>query len=582
MKNQAKGRSFFSKILFYFMLVSILPVILLGFFTKFISQQVSMNRVENQLIQATQVTESRVNNLLTTYKDKLTVFCNDAEIYSILSINNQSQEDINKIYNKMYLLLSGQTSKMEMHLFKADDSFSVSTSKLPKIYNVSHNRQWGLFRAISNSISPIVYPNRYTMDNGVEIALSIAKTIRDGDKIIGYAVIDIPEKALRDYMHAGEGSLPLAYTITDKQFYVVYNETFPMDKVNFFNADFKHSLIKNDLSTRFYNLNDQKLLVANKNSNMNNLIIMCSVPVDLILDNFNYITLTTSIIAVFSLLLCFIVSWVLARSVTKPIKNIVSVIKKVETGDMTARTDINRDDEIGDLASGLNKMIVKVDNLFKVNLEKQDRLRLAELKNLYSQINPHFLYNTLDSIKWLAKLKQFDDINTVVTKLGLLLKNNINNHIDIVTVEESMKFIESYLAIEKIRYAEKLNIDIYVDPNILYCKIPKLTIQPIVENAIIHGIENKIGAGTISIRFYQNNEDIVFEVKDDGIGMSGEKLAEIKTAIKSSETNDSIGLQNTNRRLKLYYGEKYGIKIQSKQNIGTTVILAVPMIKSEE
>ena len=145
-----------------------------------------------------------------------------------------------------------------------------------------------------------------------------------------------------------------------------------------------------------------------------------------------------------------------------------------------------------------------------------------------------------------------------------------------------MKFIESYLAIEKIRYAEKLNIDIYVDPNILYCKIPKLTIQPIVENAIIHGIENKIGAGTISIRFYQNNEDIVFEVKDDGIGMSGEKLAEIKTAIKSSETNDSIGLQNTNRRLKLYYGEKYGIKIQSKQNIGTTVILAVPMIKSEE
>ena len=284
---------------------------------------------------------------------------------------------------------------------------------------------------------------------------------------------------------------------------------------------------------------------------------------DLILDNFNYITLTTSIIAVFSLLLCFIVSWVLARSVTKPIKNIVSVIKKVETGDMTARTDINRDDEIGDLASGLNKMIVKVDNLFKVNLEKQDRLRLAELKNLYSQINPHFLYNTLDSIKWLAKLKQFDDINTVVTKLGLLLKNNINNHIDIVTVEESMKFIESYLAIEKIRYAEKLNIDIYVDPNILYCKIPKLTIQPIVENAIIHGIENKIGAGTISIRFYQNNEDIVFEVKDDGIGMSGEKLAEIKTAIKSSETHDSIGLQNTNRRLKLYYGEKYGIKIQS-------------------
>lgn len=582
MKNQVKGRSFFSKILFYFMLVSILPIILLGFFTKFISQQISINRVEHQLTQATKVTEARVNDLLTTYKDKLTVFCSDAEIYSILSTKNQSQEDINKIYNKMYLLLSGQSPKMEMHLFKADDSFSVSTSKLPEIYNVSSYGQWGLFRSIANSISPIVYPNKYTMDNGTEISLSMAKTIRDGDKIIGYAVIDVPERALRDYLHSGESTLPLAYTITDKQFYVVYNETFPMDKVNFFNADFKYSLIKNDLSTRFYNLNGQKLLVANKNSNINNLIILCSVPVDLILDNFNYITLTTSLVAIFSILLCFLVSWGLARGITKPIKSIVSVIKKVETGDMTARTDINSADEIGELATGLNKMIVKVDNLFKVNLEKQDRLRLAELKNLYSQINPHFLYNTLDSIKWLAKLKQYDDINTVVTKLGLLLKNNINNHIDIMSVEESMKFIESYLAIEKIRYAEKLNIDIYVDPNIMCCKIPKLTIQPIVENAIIHGIENKIGAGTISLKFYQHNDDIIFEVKDDGVGMSEERLAEINKAIKSAETNHSIGLQNTNRRLKLYYGEKYGIEIQSKLNLGTIVIVTVPMIQLEE
>jgi len=306
------------------------------------------------------------------------------------------------------------------------------------------------------------------------------------------------------------------------------------------------------------------------------LIFVGEIPLDIVIQNNNYITLITTISALVALVLCLTLTVLLARSFTKPIKNIVKTMKKVEKGDLNARTSINRKDEFGYLSIKFNDMIERLDDLFQKDREKQDRLRLAEIKYLQAQINPHFLYNTLDSIKWLAKLNGVNEISIIVSKLGNLLKNSINNNSDTMTVAESMILIDSYLEIQQIRYNDKFKSEIQIDNSIMKYTVPKLIIQPIVENAIVHGIENKIGNGIVKITGGLEGENIVFEVIDDGVGISQQKIQDL---IESNTVDgaSSIGLSNINNRIKLYYGDKYGIEVFSEIDKGTKVRVTMPI-----
>jgi two-component system sensor histidine kinase YesM len=253
-------------------------------------------------------------------------------------------------------------------------------------------------------------------------------------------------------------------------------------------------------------------------------------------------------------------------------------MEKVEKGDIHARVEICRgDDEIAYMARRFNEMVESLDDLFQKNMEKQDRLRLAEIKSLQAQINPHFLYNTLDSIKWLAKLNGVDEVSVIVSKLGNLLKNSIHSEGDLDTVEESMYLIDSYLSIQKIRFKNKFDIVVDIDEAILQCLVPKLVIQPIVENAIVHGIENKIGKSTVKITGKKENDRIVFEVEDDGAGISRENLEKLRNSVALTRITENVALANIHNRIKLYYGEKYGIEIYSEEGKGTRVRVAMPV-----
>lgn len=579
MEKKRRPTSFFSKLLIYFMIVSLLPIIFLGFFTNFLSNKISEDNVMSQLKATAESAGSNIDSLLEEYKNGLNLFCEDEELHEILTDDIHTDNDVNSIYKKIYLLLAGRTSELNMHVIRSDNSFSVSTTELPQMYNTQRLSYWGLFRAVSESNKSIVYTNRYISERGVKIAISVAKAIRDKDRILGYAIIDIPEQALRTVLLSSNSILPVDYTIMDSRFYVVYDEAFSDLIGTFFNLEFRDSLAQGEYGSRFYDLNENRVLVANKNLRKNDIILLCTLPLGMVIQNNDYIKFITVVLAIAAGILCFIASLLIAQSITRPIKGIGLVMKRVEEGDMTARAQIINNDEIGFMARGLNKMIAKLDELFKTNLEKQDRLRLAEIKNLYSQINPHFLYNTLDSLKWLAKLNRSDEINIIVEKLGILLKNSINNKKDIITVEENIKIIDSYLAIQKIRYSDKINVDISIDPDIYECNVPKLIIQPIVENAIIHGIENKMGNANLSIKGYRKDDDIVFEISDDGVGIDDAKLGGL--IAPKDEGGSGIGLMNSDRRIKLYYGEKYGIDIKSKVGIGTTVTITMPMIKME-
>jgi len=228
-------------------------------------------------------------------------------------------------------------------------------------------------------------------------------------------------------------------------------------------------------------------------------------------------------------------------------------------------------------------MVAQLNEQFRTNLERQDRLRLAEYKNLQAQISPHFLSNTLESIKWLARLHMDDEIQIIVEKLGVLLKSGMVFKRDMITLGEELNVVESYLTIQKIRYEDKFTSRIEVPIEFESCSVPNLIIQPIVENAIVHSVEKTRGHTLLEIHAERTGELLEIRIHDNGPGIALDRLEGILCGTQTHHTDrESIGLTNVHKRLKLYFGEPYGLRIESTEGVGTTVTISMPFRSGDE
>jgi two-component system sensor histidine kinase YesM len=212
--------------------------------------------------------------------------------------------------------------------------------------------------------------------------------------------------------------------------------------------------------------------------------------------------------------------------------------------------------------------------------EEQKQLRKAEFELLQAQINPHFLYNTLDAIVWSAEAGNQKQVVKMVGSLSDFFRTSLNKGKEIVTIKEELQHVRSYLEIQQIRYQDILTYEIEAEDDIGGYKIPKITIQPIVENALYHGIKNKRGGGKITVSGKSEGDDIVITVHDDGQGMDFDRLMQVQNSLLSNDENDKAiyGLYNVNERIRLEFGEDYGIKIESIHGVGTTVTVRLPKI----
>ena len=214
--------------------------------------------------------------------------------------------------------------------------------------------------------------------------------------------------------------------------------------------------------------------------------------------------------------------------------------------------------------------------LMEQNVEEQRQKRKSELKALQAQINPHFIYNTLDSIIWMAEWGKTKEVVLMTSSLAKLLRQSISNQNELVRVEEEVEYTRSYLTIQKMRYKDKLKYEILVNPEIQSKKIPKLVLQPLVENAIYHGIKYKEGKGVVCIDGYKEGSSMVLKVQDDGIGMNEEQLKKIFEKRETDTRRNGVGVLNVHERIQLYYGKEYGLKFSSIEGFGTTVEIRIP------
>lgn len=282
----------------------------------------------------------------------------------------------------------------------------------------------------------------------------------------------------------------------------------------------------------------------------------------------------------------FVVSKI-AKSLTSPLRETAEAMAQFATGDFDVRLSVDREDEIGKMNEVFNKAIEDIQVLMQKVTQAEILKREMEFKTLQSQMNPHFLYNTLDAINWMAFKKGEEDICNLITAISSLLRESISNKQSLVTLRQELDYVKNYLHIQQVRFHDYFTIYYDVDESLLDQMIPKLVIQPIVENAIIHGLENG-QSGTsllISVKQYENTIHIV--VKDDGIGISQARIDELfsekeNEPAKQNRFHTNLGIYAVRKRLQFLYGEAYGVQIQSKEGEGTTVTLQIPHLEEPQ
>lgn len=280
-------------------------------------------------------------------------------------------------------------------------------------------------------------------------------------------------------------------------------------------------------------------------------------------------------------MLLLILSYYIPLSITRPIRKLSEVTDQVAKGDLSVRFDARSGVEVNRLSDSLNTMIDKINELLAQVTKEQVRLRKAEFELLQMQINPHFLYNTLDTIIWLAEAGKQKEVVDMVGSLSEFFRTSLNQGKDIIPIREELQHVKSYLKIQQVRYQDILEYEIHMLEELEKYLIPKITIQPIVENALYHGIKNKRGLGHILINGRKEKDHFVIQIEDNGIGISEERLAQVRDKIqyRSPAGNDIYGLYNVNERIHLNFGEKFGISIESDYGEGTVVSILLPYME---
>lgn len=287
------------------------------------------------------------------------------------------------------------------------------------------------------------------------------------------------------------------------------------------------------------------------------------------------IVVVTLIISIIIFITILGYSWRFTRRITQPISELCKKVRKLGSGDFSVEPIETRSVEIQNLDDGFNEMAGRIDALMKKEIEDQKALHRTEFELLQSQINPHFLYNTLDSIVWLAETRRDSEVVKMVTSLSIFFRNSLSQGRDIITLEEEKNQVKSYLEIQKIRYSDILDYSIEIPDELLQYAIPKLTLQPLVENAIYHGIKYKRAVGKIIIRGSQEENAILLSVQDDGAGMSEKQLETLRSEVYENRPA-GLGIINVHKRIKLYCGEDYGLSFNSVKGEGTTVVVRIP------
>lgn len=574
-----KDLSIKRKITYLYLPFVILPIII--FFL------LSTNLYEQSIIDRSLISMEDNNELVSDRLDDILSDAESAATYLTISINtllnNQEFQGLLSDNIKQYNLISNELTYATLinenidaiAFYDIDGRLYYTDHRMYKnSFKIEDESMFELLKETSgNNIWFDLDKRNYLVKSNEEAVTTLGKKIWNIDtgKTIGYLFINISEASFKSvfssqisdyYIYHGDDML-LSYTHSDSQ--VIDSKSL----VEFLNG--------NDTSHIY-----DKKLVSKEMIKRVNWTLLSQTNLNHLTTDFNDLLVLLTLMLAAIIILDIIVSSALSRLITDPIIKLKGGIEKISKGDFDYRFNVKTKDEIGLFASSFNHMSKQIKELLKqVELEEEQK-RTFEMALIQQQIKPHFLYNTLDIILKLSQMGQERKAQKVTKRLADYYRHSLSSGSDIVSVEKEIKITTDYLELQKIRYSDILDFEITLNNGLKDKVIPKLTLQPLVENGIYHGLKYKQDKGLIKVYDEQNENGHYLIVEDNGIGISDDKLAVIQKFLSkdefeySNEITDSFGLRNVHHRLKLFFGLSYGLEIHSQEHIGTCIKIKLP------
>lgn len=582
------------KLLHSYAILIVIPLFIYSFITYSSFANILQSKALFSADKSYSQTYSFITDKLNRVVKTMDVVVQNETINQIANVNTadtdifQQMSDMNQM-SDFLLNLEDKTVVNKLRLYVKDGLIYANRSDNTKspLFNLKdiQNTKW--YQKLEQNGSRILWcpPAYFTGDGqGVDNTISAVSFLRssnDFSEIIGLLRVDIARSELEEIIFkANTTKKSITYIQNSEGTLVLSSDNKSTGSFNIENSLVLQTTAASEWTTT--KVGNENVFFHSKQIGRTDWYMVTVIPYKEIFSESNKLRAEALLQVLIIATIAYIIAFLLSISITSRISHLINKMKNIQNGSLSPIIQSSDKDEIGELIENYNFMTSRI----KLLLEKQYKMGLevknSELKVLQAQINPHFLYNTLDMVVCLSQENKYNEIESLVKSLAKFYKLSLSKGKELVTIQDELFHVSFFIDIQNIRFNNKINFIIDLDEYIQDFGILKITLQPIVENAILHGILGKESKeGTIVISGDLENDEIILCVNDDGIGIPIDRLEMICTGSLSSNTGSSYGIKNINDRLKLFYGEKYGLSYKSEYGKGTTVEIRIPARKAE-
>lgn len=583
-----KFKSIQTNIIAAFACLILLTALLLGVISYSLSASSVRETAQDYTAELIRQVNANIQTYITSMENISLLALNNEDVRSFVaseSVLSDDSPDINeqKISDYFHTIIASRKDIASINVFGYNGRFvsDRDDAELNPHINIQEQPWFRNAQAASGRIvvSSSHVQHMFKDEYGWVVSLSRELWSKDQKKALGVLLVDLNFSAINDTLNNIDLSKRGYVFIVDDDGNIVYH---PQQQLLYSNlkTEMIDDVLKQGNGSFSTDEGGQSRIYTIQDTGFGWKIVGVSYANELI-GNKQKMQLSFIAAGIFCLIVGLLLAVFISRNLSRPIKQLQEHMKKVEKGIFNIRVPIENPKEIAGLARTFNMMVVKIEELMSQVVMEQEFKRKSEMTALQAQINPHFLYNTLDSIIWMAEGKKTDEVVLMTSALARMFRSSISRGQELVSIQTEIDHITNYLTIQKMRYRDKLDFNIEVDPAILNYRTIKVLLQPLLENAIYHGIKNKMGTGTIHVTGGLAAGHIWLEVRDNGVGMDEQKLRAMLEPRRSDRDTKGVGVVNVHERIQLYFGKEYGLSYESCPDEGTAVTARIALIAAD-